>query len=412
VTGTSGSVDVTDTTFDKWRVFTLTSAATFTGCVFLEPQQIVLSTATLDTCTFVNPAVPVDYSFIDTATLANIDACVFESGDLTEGHCIELTSNAGSPFTLADSDFIGWGPNAATFTTDSGGIDAGTDVITTDVAHGFSTGDCVFYNDEGGVASIGLTVDDPYWVRSITATTLSLFFSPFGASNNSANLRMDLSTSGTETHSLYSAHAAIFNSSGAAVTINFSGSGTAPTIRNSDGSSTTVVTGIVTVQVLATTADGTAISGARVFLRASDGTGPFPFEESVTIANSGTTATVTHNSHGMATDDKVEINGASHWQNNGPFQITVTDANTYTYTMPSDPGSSPTGTITSTFVALEGTTNGSGILSTTRSYATDQPVTGSVRKSTSSPYYKTAPLNGTVDSADGFNGVGVLVLDE
>jgi hypothetical protein len=398
VTSTSGTFDATDCTFDKFRAFTLTSAATFTRCAFLKCESMALSTAELDSCTVTNPAVPISLSFIDT-----------EAGAESEGHCIDITSNSGSPFTFTDNTFIGWGPDAATFSTDSGGINAGTDVITTDAAHGFSTGDAVYYNDEGGVASIGLTVDGVYWVRNITSTTLTLHLSPWGASNDSVT--MDLSTSGAETHSLYSANAAILNSSGAAITINVSG-GTAPTIRNTDGSTTSVVSGAVTVQVLATTSDGTPVASASVFLRASDDTGPFPFEESVTIVNSTTTATVTHSAHGLASSDKVEINGASHWQNNGPFSITVTDANTYTYTMPSDPGSSPTGTITSTFVALEGATDGSGILSTTKVYATDQPVTGSIRKASASPFYKTAPLNGTVDSADGFTGLGVMILDE
>lgn len=207
--------------------------------------------------------------------------------------------------------------------------------------------------------------------------------------------------------------AALYNNSAASRTITVSDGGTSLiTVRDGTSASTTIVAGAVTVQATAATTDGTPIENANVFLRASDGTGPFPFEESVTIVNATTTATVTHTAHGMATADKVEINGASHWENNGPFSITVTGVNTYTYTMPSDPGSSPTGTITSTFVALEGLTNVSGVLSTSRVYSTDQPVTGFVRKGTASPFYKTAPLNGTIDDLLGFSGSGVLVLDE
>jgi hypothetical protein len=69
----------------------------------------------------------------------------------------------------------------------------------------------------------------------------------------------------------------------------------------------------------------------------------------VTISNSGTTATVTHTAHGRNSGDRALIAGASLSANNGVFTITSTGANTYTYTMGSSPGSSPTGTITATF---------------------------------------------------------------
>jgi hypothetical protein len=80
--------------------------------------------------------------------------------------------------------------------------------------------------------------------------------------------------------------------------------------------------------------------------------------------------------------------------------------------MDSAPGSSPTGTITCTFVALYGLSNASGIVTTSRVYSADQNVEGWARKSSSSPYYKPGPLSGTVDSADGFSTTAVLVIDE
>lgn len=178
------------------------------------------------------------------------------------------------------------------------------------------------------------------------------------------------------------------------------------------GASVTIVSDPVTVKVTAKTATGVNVENARVILRASNGTGPFPYDETVTIANSGTTATVTHATHGMATNDKVQISGANHSANDGVFSITVTGAGTYTYTMGSTPGSNPTGTIKSTFVALSGLTNVSGVLTTSRVYSSDQPVSGHARKSTSTPLYKSAPLVGSVDDVDGFNGTAVMILDE
>jgi hypothetical protein len=114
----------------------------------------------------------------------------------------------------------------------------------------------------------------------------------------------------------------------------------------------------------------------------------------------------------MANNDKVVISGASHLANNGVFTITVTGVDTYTYTMGSSPGSNPTGTIKSTFVALSGTTNGSGQITMSRVFATDQPVTGTARKSSSAPFYKAGPINGIIDSAAGATLSAVLVLDE
>ena len=140
--------------------------------------------------------------------------------------------------------------------------------------------------------------------------------------------------------------------------------------------------------------------------------GPFPYQDTVTIVNSGTTATVTHTAHGMQNNDYVFINGGSLSANEGVFQITYINANSYSYTMLSTPGSSPTGTITSTFVALWGTTDGSGDKSTTRVYSADQLVVGWARRSTSSPFYVEFPFRATVDSTDGLSLTAVMSLDQ
>lgn len=134
---------------------------------------------------------------------------------------------------------------------------------------------------------------------------------------------------------------AVYCSAGSGtITINVNGTGNAPSVR-APGMTINVVTGVRTVTVTASTNTGTAISSATVFLAATATTGVLPVDASVTIANSGTTATVTHTSHGLATGDKVNIEGASFIENNGVFTITVTGTNTYTYTMASAPGGDP-----------------------------------------------------------------------
>lgn len=203
---------------------------------------------------------------------------------------------------------------------------------------------------------------------------------------------------------------AIYNNSGGAVTINVVG-GSTPSIRNGAGASTTVVSGSVTVTLGVSNATGSAIQNANALVYATAG-GPFPANATVTIANSGTTATVTHTGHPFASGDKVLIKGASHAANRGVFSITVTGANSYTYTMASAPGSNPTGTITSTFVLLSGLTNAQGELTMSRVFPSNQPVAGWARKSSAAPYYKTGPISGTVNSGTGATLTALLVADE
>jgi len=205
----------------------------------------------------------------------------------------------------------------------------------------------------------------------------------------------------------------IHNTSGKTITVNVIGAtGTISKKDTGVGSLTIIVADPVSVFVHAQTVAGIDVENVRVFLQALDGTGPFPFEDTVTIANSGTLATVTHTTHGMANNDKVVIRGASLTANNGVFTITVNTASEYEYTMGSTPGSSPTGTILSTFVALEGLTNVNGDVSTSRVYPSTQPITGHARKSTTAPFYKTAPLGGDISNTLGFLATAIMILDQ
>jgi len=59
---------------------------------------------------------------------------------------------------------------------------------------------------------------------------------------------------------------------------------------------------------------------------------------------SGTTATLTKTSHGLANGDKVLIQGFSLQEFNGVFTVANSAANTFDYTISADPGANPTGT--------------------------------------------------------------------
>jgi hypothetical protein len=63
------------------------------------------------------------------------------------------------------------------------------------------------------------------------------------------------------------------------------------------------------------------------------------------ITRASTTATVTATAHGFTTGDQVNIRGAAETDYNGDFIVTVTDANTFTYTVSGGPATPATGTI-------------------------------------------------------------------
>ncbi len=193
------------------------------------------------------------------------------------------------------------------------------------------------------------------------------------------------------------------------VVINITNGGTTPTVTKT-GAGTYKVNSLKTIKCIAQTVDGTKVQNVRVHMRVN-ASGGLPYQASVTISNSGTTATVTHTAHGLSTNDKVFIEGASHTENNGVHQITVTAANTYTYTMASAPGSSPTGTITSTFVLVNGLTDVNGEVSASVNIGADQAYTGSARKASSSPYYKPFPLVGTASGSAATTTTAVMIAD-
>ena len=334
--------------------------------------------------------------------------CAF-TGSATSGHAIRITS-AGT-ITFSGNTFTSYGPAARSFNTSSSGIANSTDIITLDAAHGYSNGDPIYYQDQGGVQTVGLTDGNLYYARSETSTSISTYDTAAHAIAGGATGLTNLTAAGSETHYIYSAGAAIYNNSGGAVTINITNAGSSPSIRNSDGSSTTVesqVTFTVTVKDLET---GAVIPNARVMVPVTSGA-YFPYLASVTIVSSGTTATVTHTGHGRATNDNILIAGANEDEYNGAYAITKIDANTYTYTMLGDPASPATGTITATMVLLNGLTNASGVITDSRTYSAEQPVSGWVRKATGSPLYKQAPVADTVSNTAGLSVTVFLQPDE
>lgn len=155
--------------------------------------------------------------------------------------------------------------------------------------------------------------------------------------------------------------------------------------------------------------DGTAIQSARVLVTADSG-GDLPYQDSVSITRSGSTATVTHTAHGLRTGLKVYIEGANQEEYNGVHTITVTGANAYTYTVSGTPSTPATGTITSTSVIIDASSDVDGEVTINHRYTSSQPIVGKARKASSSPYYKTGNLSGTITTL-GFAG-SIFLIDD
>jgi hypothetical protein len=143
-----------------------------------------------------------------------------------------------------------------------------------------------------------------------------------------------------------------------------------------------------------------AIEGAAVTIWAG-ATGPLPYQDSVTITRSGSTATVVHTAHGLETGQKVEIKGADQNEYNRIKTITYISDNSYSYQVSGTPATPATGTIIATAVIIDELTNASGIVSDTRSYTADQSFDGKSQKGSHEPVYVDAPVSGTIDKDNG-----------
>jgi hypothetical protein len=189
-----------------------------------------------------------------------------------------------------------------------------------------------------------------------------------------------------------------YNNTGGALTINIVGGSGNVTYRNGTSATTTIVADPVALSIhaqdISTQAD---ISGAQAFVYVTSTAGGYPYQASVTITRSGTTATVTHTGHGLSTNDNAFIEGATDGLYNGCYQITVTTDDAYTYTMNGTPAADASGTITSTFAVIMDTTDVNGDTSVSYAYSSNQPISGRVRYAG----YRTGAISGEIDNTAG-----------
>lgn len=239
VTGVTGvGNNWTSCTIDGCRNLALTSKSTWDGGFLLRVGNIDLSTGTLDNATITDATLEEGVGLLSPLTTTNnLTGNTFEASD--EGHACRITTAASMTW---DNTLTGyWAPadNGWEFSTAQAFT---SEQINMDANHGFTTGDAVYYNDEGGVASIGLTDGNKYYVNVVDVDTVTVHLTKAAAVAGSS--AVNLTTSGSETHSLYSSKAAVFNdTSSGTLTLNVSG-GTTPSVRNAPGATTSVVSSV------------------------------------------------------------------------------------------------------------------------------------------------------------------------
>lgn len=145
-----------------------------------------------------SPTTEFDYYLID-------DLTDFTSGETLTGSIVGSNGTAGSdPLSAGPATWtnvtITFGEEFSTFNTNTG-VDGGTEVITTDATHSFTTGDEMAYWKAGGTDNIGLSEGTLYYVRNLTTTTLSVHTSRSDAVNDLN--RVDLTAAAGETHELW-----------------------------------------------------------------------------------------------------------------------------------------------------------------------------------------------------------------
>jgi hypothetical protein len=310
---------------------------------------------------------------VDRARLVTLDTTVTwnqgqvsNSGAITAAGAIFKTVKVLTPTVAADASALVW--NVATDT--DGKLDS-----------------CTFSKGTNSHHAIVLGTSSP-----TTVTLRGMTFTGFNAANAATDSVIYVKrTTGTVT----------INAVGCSGTVSY----------KTDGATVTVVADPVTTSIhVQDVNDGSTITSARVLVYCATGGGK-PGDVTVTATASTTTATITHTAHGLVTGNKVLIKGATQSAYNGVWTITNTGANTYTYTMASSPTSPATGTLKASLVVLDGAVDGSGNISDTRTWPSNQPITGRVRKGTAATFYKSAPITGTINSVSGFAATIQMIPD-
>jgi hypothetical protein len=398
-TNNRGIIDVTANGTVKWEnsvfqdidVTNLDTNSTFDGSKWLSTNEVDAGGASMLGCSILTPTVAVDsYGLlwnVATNPSGKLDGMTFSKGTNAH-HGIEFGLTSPTTISLNDMTFSGFGANDTTssalnFLRTSGTVTVNLSGMATPT-YKSAGADIVFVN--------AVTV-------KVTATDID------GDGVVGARVRMEADTLDSGSHTGSNGASVLTDSTKSWTTNEFDGY----RIYNTSDKSSGLITANTATTITATLSGGTDndwdTSEDYVISL-------LPADETIGITSASTTATVTHANHGLSTGDKVVIRGATQDEYNKIATITVTGTNAYTYTIDSGATSPATGTITSTAIILDDATTTGGVLQDIGvNYANDQPVRGVVRKGTSSPYYKTSQITGTITDA-GYNQTILLISDE
>jgi hypothetical protein len=359
---------------------------------FIDCPTFTQNSATLTNCAFDNTKVistaPADMALISDSTFTS-------SGT---GYAIDVGSAGavpGSPASvnLSGDTFTGYASSNGTTGNEAIHVLYTSGTLTINITDGGSTPSI---HTAGATVTVLNAVTVKVTVKDATSLVVI----------EDARVLMEATSIATGTHTGSNNAATLTDASQAFTIDELVGYRIYNTTDGSDG----LITANTATTVTATLAGGTGndwdTSDAHIIVS-------LPAQNPVSIASAGTTATVTHRNHGLATGAQVVIRGATDDIYNGIFTISNVSTNAYDYTMPSDPaGGAATGSPTSTAIILSDVTDEFGILQTTSfNYTYDQPITGKVRKATTGTKYKTGTLTGTITST-GLDTTMLLIADE
>lgn len=363
---------------------TLQPIYTFTTLIFNNCSEIVLNGADITNTTIRDTRATTNQGAVAITSAAEgnglTDLTFINNHDGDIGHSIRIT--AAGTYAFDNYQFSGGGVAKRSFNTGTD-VNSGTEIVTVDAAHGYVDGDAVYYQDQGGSVTMGLTDGTMYYVNAQSSTTLSFHTTKAAAIADTG--KVNLTSSGSETHYIYSAKADVYNASGGAVTINVSGGGDTPTIRESNGSSTTVNNTVTLAVTVLDKSDNGPIELAQVAIyRTSDDT-QLMNEDTETVTAGSFVVGVKYRIVSVGTTDFTLIGAAS---NTVGVVFTATGAGT------------GNGTATNG-VALDNTFN----------YTVDTPVYMRIRKSSAgSTKYVPVSTTGTIVST-GFSVTITMSVD-
>lgn len=139
----------------------------------------------------------------------------YVTGGVIRGRSLGLSLNTTHPLYGVVSAVVWNGDRATTGTLTSTydgaarqfitgtGVNSATDVITTTSNHGWTTGTGVYYSNNGGSVSVGLTSASYYYARAVAVNQISFHPTALDATNNTN--KINLTSTGSETHILLKA---------------------------------------------------------------------------------------------------------------------------------------------------------------------------------------------------------------